>query len=164
MDILIDTLTRYQEYDDAFTIEIEEAKAINHSNIYNNDLIRIQKEYADTDTDIINHSNIYHNNDLIRIQKEYADTDTDIDDEYNIQNKQTVTKPTIRNCLITLFQMENIKTKNDLYKWNGNDGMNKLHSRIKQMAPYHYNHIKTPKSSISYCIQTLLDGYKIYKK
>ena len=139
MDILIDTLTRYQEYDDAFTIEIEEAKAINHSNIY-------------------------HNNDLIRIQKEYADTDTDIDDEYNIQNKQTVTKPTIRNCLITLFQMENIKTKNDLYKWNGNDGMNKLHSRIKQMAPYHYNHIKTPKSSISYCIQTLLDGYKIYKK
>lgn len=136
MDILIDTLTRYQEYDDAFTIEIEEAKAINHSNIYNNDLIRIQKEYADTD----------------------------IDDEYNIQNKQTVTKPTIRNCLITLFQMENIKTKNDLYKWNGNDGMNKLHSRIKQMAPYHYNHIKTPKSSISYCIQTLLDGYKIYKK
>lgn len=134
MDILIDTLTRYQEYDDAFTIEIEEAKAINHSNIYNNDLIRIQKEYADTD------------------------------DEYNIQNKQTVTKPTIRNCLITLFQMENIKTKNDLYKWNGNDGMNKLHSRIKQMAPYHYNHIKTPKSSISYCIQTLLDGYKIYKK
>ena len=139
MDILIDTLTRHQEYDDAFTIEIAEAEA---------------------KSKVLNHSNIYHNNDLIRIQNMYADTH----DEYNIPTTPPGPPPTIRNSLITLFQMENIKTKNDLYKWNGNDGMNKLHSRIEQIAWHNYHNIKNPKSSISYCIQTLLDGYKIYKK
>jgi hypothetical protein len=133
MDILIDTLTRYQGYDEAFTIEINE---------------------------YVNHSNISHNNDLIRIQNDYAD----IVDEYHIPTIQTVSNPTIRNCLIALFNIENIKTKKDLYEWNGKNGMNKLHYHIEQMASYHYNHIKTPKSSISYCTQTLLDGYKIYKK
>ena len=131
MCILIDTLTRYQEYDDAFALEITEAnaKALNHS-IRNNDLIRIQKEYAD-------------------------DTEDDC-----------ITNPTIKSCLITLFNEENIKTKRDLHKWNGGkkNGMKKLHSRIEQMANHHYNRIKTPKSTISYCSQQLLSGYKIYKK
>jgi hypothetical protein len=123
MCVLIDTLIRYQEYDDVFAEEV-----LNHS-IHNNDLIRIQKEYADTEEDCI------------------------------------ITNPTIKSCLISLFKEENIKTKRDLHKWNGGkkNGMRKLHSRIEQMASHHYNRIKTPKSTISYCSQQLLSGYKIYK-
>jgi hypothetical protein len=123
MCILIDTLTRYQEYDDVF-----------------------------------NPSIIAHNNDLIRIQNEYAD----IEDDCEIPT--TSSNPTIKNSLIALFNAENIKTKQDLHKWNGNTGMKKLHYRIEQMAGHHYNRIKTPKSTISYCSQKLLSGYKIYKE
>jgi len=132
MCILIDTLTRYQEYDDTFAEE--NAKALNHSIRYN-DLIRIQKEYAD-------------------------------DTEYDCIIPTPISNPTIKSCLITLFKEENIKTKHDLHKWNGGkkNGMQKLHSRIEQMANHHYNRIKTPKSTISYCSQQLLSGYKIYKK
>ena len=58
MCVRIDTLIRYQEYDDAFAEEV-----LNHS-IHNNDLIRIQKEYAhDTEDDCI------ISNDLIYIIK-----------------------------------------------------------------------------------------------
>lgn len=146
MCVLIDTLIRYQEYDDAFAEEV-----LNHS-IHNNDLIRIQKEYAhDTEDDCI------ISNDLIRIQTEYADTEED---------DCIITNPTIKSCLISLFKQENIKTQCDLHKWNGGkkNGMRKLHSRIEQMASHHYNRIKTPKSTISYCSQQLLSGYKIYKE
>ena len=146
MCVLIDTRIRYQEYDDAFAEEV-----LNHS-IHNNDLIRIQKEYAhDTEDDCI------ISNDLIRIQNEYADTEED---------DCIITNPTIKSCLISLFKQENIKTQCDLHKWNGGkkNGMRKLHSRIEQMASHHYNRIKTPKSTISYCSQQLLSGYKIYKE
>ena len=138
MCVLIDTRIRYQEYDDAFAEEV-----LNHS-IHNNDLIRIQKEYAhDTEDDCI------ISNDLIRIQTEYADTEED---------DCIITNPTIKSCLISLFKQENIKTQCDLHKWNGGkkNGMRKLHSRIEQMASHHYNRIKTPKSTISYCSQQLL--------
>ena len=138
MCVLIDTRIRYQEYDDAFAEEV-----LNHS-IHNNDLIRIQKEYAhDTEDDCI------ISNDLIRIQNEYADTEED---------DCIITNPTIKSCLISLFKQENIKTQCDLHKWNGGkkNGMRKLHSRIEQMASHHYNRIKTPKSTISYCSQQLL--------
>lgn len=61
-----------------------------------------------------------------------------------------------------LLKMENIQSKEDLDKWCGDKGRQKLYEYIEKLAARHWNRIKTPKSSVNYYYQKVLSGYKIY--
>ena len=64
-----------------------------------------------------------------------------------------------------VFRIENIRSKEDLDEWCGENGRKKLYNIISLVAPEHYyrSTVKTPDNAIRQCYQTKLVGYKQYK-
>ena len=67
----------------------------------------------------------------------------------------------IKSALKFIFEIENIRSKEDLDIWCGNMGRRKLYLYVKNLAPIHWEKIETPECSIRNCYQHLLNGYKI---
>ncbi len=89
--------------------------------------------------------------------------------EYEFEEGEIL--PSVEDCdtmdkaLDLVFRIENIKTKEDLDEWCGDNGRKKLYNIVSIVAPEHYyrNTVKTPDNAIRQCYQTKLIGYKQYK-
>ena len=68
----------------------------------------------------------------------------------------------IKDALEHLFKQYNIETKTELDLWCGKS-RKKLYNYVKNMAPEHWNLIKTPESSVRAAYEVRLSGYKISK-
>ena len=68
-------------------------------------------------------------------------------------------KPTIREVIVTLLNLENIKTKQQLYRWCGERGYKKLYDYVKEFATDNWNGIKTPKNSVCFYLRKLIIDY-----
>lgn len=67
---------------------------------------------------------------------------------------------TIRTVIKIIQKLENIKTKEQLYRWCGKSGLKKLYDYVKGFAPDNWNRIENPEESVRSCLQELIIGYK----
>lgn len=70
----------------------------------------------------------------------------------------------IKSAIQFIMTIEKIRSKEDLDKWCGDMGRNKLYLYIQHLAPEHWRRIKTPESTVRYNYEKILTGYKIYNK
>lgn len=63
----------------------------------------------------------------------------------------------------TLFDLKNIRSKNDLDIWCGAEGRKKLYTFVKAFAPDHWGKLKKPESATRSYYERVLRGYKFYK-
>ena len=68
----------------------------------------------------------------------------------------------IKQAVDMIFEVAEIKSKQELDLWCGIRGREKLYFYVKRMAPEHWKRILTPENSVRYYYQTILTGYKIY--
>ena len=69
----------------------------------------------------------------------------------------------IKSAVQFVITIEKMKSKNDLDKWCGTMGKNKLYSYIRRLAPEHWERISNPKNCVRFYYQQILVGYKIHK-
>lgn len=69
----------------------------------------------------------------------------------------------IKKATELVLQIANIRTKEELTTWCGNEGLNKLYNFVKQITPDIWESIEHPECSVRYYYQLVLVGYKIYK-
>lgn len=69
----------------------------------------------------------------------------------------------IKSAVQFVTTIENIQSKDDLNKWCGTMGKNKLYSYIRRLAPEHWERIGNPKNCVRFYYQQILKGYKLYK-
>jgi len=65
----------------------------------------------------------------------------------------------IKTAIEIIFDIANIQTKQDLDKWCGDMGRKRLYLKVQQLAPEHWDRIKTPECSVRYCYRGMLTGY-----
>lgn len=105
-----------------------------------------------------------------RLELEDARIAAFIRGEYEFEEGEIL--PSVEECdsmdkaLDLVFRIENIRSKEDLDEWCGDNGRKKLYNIISLVAPEHYyrSTVKTPDNSIRQCYQTKLVGYKQYKR
>ena len=65
----------------------------------------------------------------------------------------------IKTAVQFIFECVNIQTKQDLDKWCGDMGRKRLYLKVQQLAPEHWDRIKTPRNSVRSCYYGMLTGY-----
>jgi hypothetical protein len=104
-----------------------------------------------------------------RIELENERIEEFIRGEYEFEEGEIL--PAVEECdnmdkaLDLVFRIENIRSKDDLDEWCGENGRKKLYNIVSIVAPEHYyrSTVKTPDNSIRQLYQTKLVGYKQYK-
>jgi len=89
--------------------------------------------------------------------------------EYELEEGEVL--PGLKECdtmnktLDMIFEVENIRSKEDLDEWCGGNRRKKLYNLVAKIVPEHYysSSTKTPDNSIRQCYQTKLVDYKQYK-
>lgn len=69
----------------------------------------------------------------------------------------------IQEAVKFIIKMESIITKDDLDKWCGPEGRQKMYAYVAQLAPEHWQTIQTPKECVRATYEILVKGYKLYK-
>jgi hypothetical protein len=68
----------------------------------------------------------------------------------------------IKTAVSTIFSIANIKAKDDLDRWCGEMGRQRLYLQVERLAPQDWERLRTPKESVRACYERLLPGYKLY--
>jgi hypothetical protein len=101
-----------------------------------------------------------------RVELEDARIAAFIRGEYEFEEGEIL--PAVEDCdsmdkaLDLVFRIENIRSKEDLDEWCGENKRKKLYNIISLIAPEHYyrNTVKTPDKSIMRSYQFKLAGFK----
>ena len=66
----------------------------------------------------------------------------------------------INNAIKAIFEIENIRTRDQLNEWCGGAQKDKLYRYVQLIAPKHWARIRAPRESVRYYSQQILSGYK----
>jgi hypothetical protein len=67
----------------------------------------------------------------------------------------------IRQALEIVFEVENIKTRDELVQWC-HYGRSRLYSEVRTLASEDWNRLATPESSVRVLYEHILSGYKCH--
>jgi hypothetical protein len=67
----------------------------------------------------------------------------------------------IKEAVEFIVAVENLRTAGDLDRWCGDMGNKKIYAYVQNLAPEHWQRIRTPENSVRFYYQKILRGYKI---
>jgi len=68
----------------------------------------------------------------------------------------------IQEALQTIFDIANIKSREDLDRWCGKEGRKRLYMAVRRIAPEHWEKLKEPECTTRARYESILSGYKIF--
>lgn len=80
------------------------------------------------------------------------------------ENNQKMSQMKIQEAVKFIINVESIITKDDLDQWCGAMGRQKMYTYVAQLAPEHWQAVKTPKECVRATYEILVKGYKLYKE
>ena len=69
----------------------------------------------------------------------------------------------IAQSLKFIFSIENINTRQELYKWCGGNNLKKLYLYVERLSLDHWSRLKEPEAYTRHYLQKILSGYKNFK-